>query len=62
MKVKIVFEFDDQFRKAVAHHYGKKGKASYQDMKTWVEMSVNGTGEDISADYQKATEAKEDDE
>ena len=35
MKIRITFECDDDLRRAVAHHYGDEGMASYEDMKQW---------------------------
>jgi len=55
MKVKIVFDFNTDERKAIAHHYGEK-IATHRDMKVWIQTVVNCTLEDLSYDYNKAQE------
>jgi hypothetical protein len=50
MKVRITFEFDDEVRRALASHYGEKGKASRQTVETWVRGTVDATMQDIMHD------------
>lgn len=47
MKVKIVFECDDEIRRAVNAWYGKEGKATYADMKEFFQNYGESTLSDI---------------
>ncbi len=60
MKIKLVIELDDRCRRAIAAHVGGKGKASYKECKTHLEIAINGNLEDVTADYDKQTEEKSD--
>ncbi len=42
MRVNITFEIDDESREAIAAHFGKSGKASYDTVKTWIVSTVCG--------------------
>ncbi len=56
MKIKIVVELDERCRRAIAHHIGEKGPASYRDCKNHIEAAIDGDLETICADYQEQVE------
>lgn len=47
MKVKIVFECDDEIRRAVNAWYGKEGKATHAEMKEFFRCYGESTLSDI---------------
>lgn len=58
MKVKIVYDFSIETRRAIAAHYGNKKPASYTTIKTWMECCIDATLDDIKYDYAKEQKAK----
>ena len=56
MKIRITFECDDDLRRAVAHHYGHEGEASYEDMKAWFRNYGEGCNDDVLCDWEADSE------
>ena len=57
MKIRITFEADDELREAINRHYGRSGKASYKDIKSWFERYGTSANDDI-VDELAANKAK----
>jgi hypothetical protein len=51
MKVRITMEFDDEARRALAHHHGEVGLASRQTIEGWMLGTLNASFEDITQEY-----------
>lgn len=46
----MVFEFTDDERKAIAKHFGERGKATRQTIRDWIDMQVQTTLRDVVDD------------
>lgn len=51
MKVSITIDFDDYAREAIANNTGKDKKATWAEIKLFMELAVNGRLEDTCFDY-----------
>lgn len=58
MKIKIIFEIDDDDRRAVARHYGEEGLASRETMTTFLECEGTGGLEDVMQDYLQSMDSE----
>lgn len=60
MRVRMTFDFDDDFRRALAAWYGKPGLATRKDFRAWINGMVDATADDVAVEYtQKAEEREE---
>lgn len=50
MKVKVVFDLNQEARLAVSHRVGNKKPASRADIKSWIESCVESTLDDLRAE------------
>lgn len=55
MKVRITFELDEASRKGIGAVFGK-GPADYKTCRSWIEMTVKATVEDVCADVDFPTD------
>lgn len=51
MKIRYLIEIDDETRKALAYHYGEKGKATRKTVKTTIDMLIEAWSDDLQSDY-----------
>lgn len=56
MKVKIVFEADDEMRKAIRHWFGQTGKATHEELRLWFQERGYSQNDDVIGEYKAAEE------
>ncbi len=59
MKVRLLFDFDDRTRKALAHHYGnvrRDGLATVVDFQASIQNLVEAWVDDLRAEYDRSLE------
>lgn len=61
MKVRVAYttSVDDDYRRAINHHYGKPGLASRDEVRRWLEVHGTAEDDDLMHDLAKAIERGE---
>jgi len=49
VKVQILFAVSDQLRRAINHHFGRPGKATRQETKSWLWQHGHSRDEELLA-------------
>lgn len=52
MKVRITFEVGDHEREGIAHYYGDSGKASYEQVRSFIERNATADIEEVAFQLQ----------
>jgi len=50
VKIRVVFEYDEAFARALAATYGDK-RSKRADVRQWCEMTLKATAEDVEASH-----------
>ena len=50
MKVRVLFEYDEEFAKAIGQHYGE-GRATRATVRTWCDIVLRATADDIAFEH-----------
>jgi len=58
VKVRLTFDFDDNFRRALASQYGGKGLADRETLIGWIHSCIDSTAHDVTAEYQQEQEGE----
>lgn len=58
MKVRMVFDFTDEQRRAIAAHYGQRGPATRADIRAWIDGQVQACLDDVLSDAETARDAE----
>ena len=58
MKVRVCYtvEVDDEYRRAISHHYGREGLASRKEVQAWLTRYGTSADDDITDELRKDTE------
>lgn len=60
MKIRLgTIEVDDNFRRALAYHYGIKKLATRDDVRQWAISCISATSDDVIFDYENSESEEE---